>query len=139
MKTEILNLLLAIPLYYMPDENIEAFARAGNGDKEAPEMLFCFELDEDLYSSFEPDRKKFFSNRIFGGISSPEPAGLELPRGNYLFAQERELLDRDALSDMAAEIQLEGLWQRLKPGKKLYLRYLFEDGKTVSQLFRPLF
>ena len=61
---------------------------------------------------------------------------VELPAGNYLFAQKRESLDRESVINMAVEIQQEGLWQRLKPGRRLYLRRLFEDGSEVTQLFR---
>jgi hypothetical protein len=61
----------------------------------------------------------------------------ELPRGDYLFAQIRQVLNREEIVSMAVEIQKEGLWQRLKPGKRLYLRFLVEDGSFVTQLFRP--
>jgi hypothetical protein len=69
---------------------------------------------------------------------------LELPAGNYLFAQERRegnglraTLDRNEFVEMAIEVQKDGLWERLAPADRLYLRYLFEDGRAVSQVFRP--
>jgi hypothetical protein len=40
---------------------------------------------------------------------------------------------------MAIEQQKDGLWERLKPGNRLYLRILSEDGSPVTQLFRPYF
>jgi len=136
MELEILRLNLLSPLHYVPLENPDPFAyREGSG-----EMLFCFDLDEDERRSFEPDRTKLLKKLIFGGKSAGETAGemlLELPEGNYLFAQKREILSREDIIALAVEIQQEGLWQRLLPGKRLYLRYLFEDNKPVTQLFRP--
>ena len=111
-------------------------------------MLFCFELNEEQYRSFEPDKTALLSNLIFGGQAAcmdgkgkteAGPEFRELPPGDYLFAQKRELLSREDIINMASEMQSEGLWQRLKPGKRLYLRYLYEDGCQVTQLFRPYF
>ncbi|MDR2747573.1 MAG: hypothetical protein LBB77_09025 [Treponema sp.] len=62
---------------------------------------------------------------------------LELPRGRYLFAQERVFLERDGLIRMAVEIQKDGLWERLRLENRLYVRYLYEDGGIVTQVFRP--
>ena len=118
------------------------------------ERLFCFELDEREAGSFEPDKNGLLARLVFGGAAAGcepgwapggDPGGTkgaeetqpELPRGKYLFAQKREILSRDDIITMAVEIQQEGLWQRLEPGKTLYLRYLFEDGSFVTQLFRP--
>ena len=145
MKIEILNLRLTTSLFYTPIEKPEPFnytesSEAGHGT----EMLFCFDLDEDQYRSFEPEKDKIIKNLVFGGVYAGEKpdssaAGklLELAPGDYLFAQKRELLGRDEIIELVLEIQMEGLWQRLRPEKKIYLRYLFEDGKTVTQLFRP--
>ena len=118
MTINITRLNLLKPLYFAPDE--------GSGEK-----LFCFELDEAQYRSFEPEKAKFLENPVYGG------ADRELPQGDYLFAQKREVLSRQEIIDMAVEMQQEGLWQRLEPGKRLYLRCLFEDGCWVTQLFRP--
>jgi hypothetical protein len=63
---------------------------------------------------------------------------MELPRGRYLFAQERSFLDREAVLCMAVEMQKDGLWERLCLENRLYLRYLGEEGQAVTQLFRPL-
>ena len=137
METEIIRFNLLSPLCYVPGEDPDPFGyREGSGEK-----LFCFELDEAHYSSIEPDKTKLLGNLIFGGKAADKAAGaaetFELPKGNYLFAQKREILSQQDIIDMAAEIQQEGLWQRLLPEKKLYLRYLFEDGCFVTQLFRP--
>jgi len=137
-----MRLNLISPLYYCPREDPQPFGYTeGSGEK-----LFCFELDESQFRSIEPDKMKLLGNLLFGGDaagahgSAPAEAEGELwqlPQGNYLFAQKREILNREDIINLAAEIQQEGLWERLLPGKKLYLRYLFEDGRAVTQLFRP--
>jgi hypothetical protein len=140
MEIEISRLNLLSPLFCARVEGLSPFDyREGEGEK-----LFCFELDEAQYLNFEPEKEKFFARLIFAGtIADRKEAGenpgnlRRLPVGNYLFAQKREILTREDTEAMALEIQLEGLWQRLKPGKELYLRYLFEDGRGVTQLFRP--
>ncbi|MDR2760212.1 MAG: hypothetical protein LBB78_12625 [Spirochaetaceae bacterium] len=58
------------------------------------------------------------------------------PRGTYLFAQMRENLTRDQWIAMAMEVQQEGLWRRLQPETRLYLRYLQEDDRVVTQVWR---
>ena len=124
------------PLYYSPEAEGDPFAyREGNGEK-----LYCFEIDETQRLSIEPDAKTLIKKLVFGGIAAgPDsgPARLELPIGEYLFAQEREILSRDEIVAAAIEIQAEGLWQRLVPGNRLYLRYLYEDRSPVTQLIRP--
>jgi hypothetical protein len=137
----ILRFNLISPIYYVSQADIDPFAYR----EEKGEILFCFELDESQRLSFEPDRKVFLGSLVFSGKAvvgrTKETGGegdfSELPAGHYLFAQKRELLKRDDIINMAIEIQAEGLWQRLKTGKRLYLRYLFEDGSVVTQLFRP--
>ena len=134
MKTEILTLKLVYPLLYVQLNNPDPFAGPDT------ERLFCFELDEKEAAGFEPDRGKFPGKLVSGGMAAkpgPGEKAFELPRGDYLFAQKREILGREEIIDMAVEIQSEGLWRRLVPGKMLYLRYLFEDGSWVTQLLRP--
>jgi hypothetical protein len=63
---------------------------------------------------------------------------VELPAGLYLFTQAREFLDEAEVTVMALELQQEGLWQRLEMENRVYLRYLYEDGSAVTQLFRPI-
>ena len=121
MEIQILTLLF--PLYYTSTESDPFNYREEDGEK-----LYCFLLNENEYCSFEPNRETLLGRLVFSQV---------LPEGNYLFAQKREILSRDEIIDMAVEIQSEGLWQRLKPGKTLYLRYLFEDSKAVTQLYRP--
>jgi hypothetical protein len=137
MKPEIIRLNLLSPLYYVRDEEADPFGRReGSG-----EMLFCFELDPVQGLSIEPDEGRLLSALVFGGRAAgggaSEKAALQLPAGKYLFSQVREPVSREEIAGMAAETQKEGLWQRLSPGKELYLRYLFEDGRGVTQVFRP--
>jgi len=137
----ILRFNLVSPIYYLPQPDIDPF----DYKDDKVETLFCFELEKSQHLSFEPDRSKLPGLLVFCGKAADiclknEKAVkdyLELPGGHYLFAQKRELLCRDEVLDMAVEIQQEGLWQRLKIGTRLYLRYLFEDGSMVTQLFRP--
>ena len=134
---EIQRLILLAPLYCFPEADPDPFSwREGNGEK-----LFCFGIDETQLFRIEPDAKILLKKLIFGGnVVKPDYEGearQELPAGEYLFMQEREILGRDEIIAAAVEIQAEGLWQRLVPGNRLYLRYLFEDGCLVTQLFRP--
>ena len=127
---------LISPLYFSPLKDADPFCYW----EENGETVFCFELDEVQRMSIEPDKKTFLGTMVFGGKAAGSGAGkepLELPQGHYLFAQKRELLCRDEILAMAVEVQKEGLWQRLKLGEKLYLRYLYEDGCVVTQLYRP--
>ena len=130
------RLKLLAPLFYTPETEGDPFSyKEGNGEK-----LYCFEIDENQRLSIEPDAKTLLKTLVFGGSpakTDADKARLELPAGDYLFAQEREILGRDEIIAAVAEIQSEGLWQRLEPGNRLYLRYLFEDGCLVTQLFRP--
>lgn len=153
MEPEIFRLKLLAPLFYERETAPEPFAGPEEpGDDSAIEKLYCFELEEALCAEFEPDRRKFLCALVFGGrtagrgqdepIERPFPLGTfpketTLPAGDYLFAQKREVLSRDRIIDMAVEIHQEGLWQRLKLGKLLYLRYLYEDNSWVTQLYRP--
>jgi len=137
---EIQRLKLLAPLCYFPEAEPDPFSyMEGNGEK-----LYCFEIDETQRLNIEPDAKTLLKKLIFGGnAAAPDCAGAagggrtELPAGDYLFAQEREILGREEIIAAAVEIQAEGLWQRFEPGNRLYLRYLFEDGRGVTQLFRP--
>jgi hypothetical protein len=137
MEIQILTLLS--PLCYTEAKSDPFSYREEDGEK-----LYCFALNESESSSFEPDRKALLRHLIFSAnaIHPKEKENTEknlqlLPRGDYLFAQKREIISREDILDMAVEIQAEGLWRRLKPGNTLYLRYLFEDSKSVTQLYRP--
>ncbi|GHV63385.1 hypothetical protein AGMMS49587_13240 [Spirochaetia bacterium] len=129
-----IRLELCSPLRYRADSALVPFHyEAGAGD-----LLFCFDLDPDQSRSIEPEDACFLGSLVFAGRLTESPgAQLELPAGNYLFAQERDALNRDEFIEMAIEVQKDGLWERLTPAARLYGRYLFEDGRAVTQVFRP--
>jgi hypothetical protein len=80
-----------------------------------------------------------FAGEKLSGTETPHnKAAIQLPAGKYLFVQRREALNREDCLALAAEQQKDGLWERFALTEKLYVRYLFEDGKPVTQLFRPL-
>jgi hypothetical protein len=134
------RLNLIAPLFYAEEEggNIDPFGYAGTGGG----CLFCFGLQAPL--SFECDAERFLGPLETWGTelrAAPLPDEkklLVLPPGSYLFAQERKILHSREIIAMSVEIQQEALWQRLQPAKKLFLRYLFEDGHDVTQVFRPV-
>jgi hypothetical protein len=136
------RLELPAPLFYTPAADRDPFPQ-GTGpweEAEGKEFLFCFDIDESQGRSIEPDPPALLGPlRAAGFADSPDrpEGGLELPRGRYLFAQERTLLDREAVIRAAVEMQKDGLWERLCLENRLYLRYLHEDGAAVTQLFRP--
>jgi hypothetical protein len=133
----ILSLDLLNPLFYKAWEDLRPFEY--EGEREEGEILFCFEINPDQYRNFEP-HEPYLGPLIFKGVSAAEgeePARGQLPRGKYLFAQQREVLGQEDCIKMAWEVQKEALWRRLQPCPRLYLRYLFEDGRGVTQVFRP--
>jgi hypothetical protein len=144
MEIQILTLLS--PIYYTAADCHPADCHPFNYKEGDGEKLYCFMLNENECSSFEPAKETLLGRLVFSadaitGVPEEKAEGTlkALPTGNHLFAQKREILSRDEIIDMAVEIQAEGLWQRLKLGKTLYLRYLFEDSATVTQLYRPYF
>jgi hypothetical protein len=138
---QILKLHLESPLLYIRDERPEPFAC----DPAKGEFLFYFEIDRAQYRSIDPDWDAYLGRLISGGVLFPGSHGeagtdslLELPRGQYLFAQGEDIRDREGYIQMAVEVQREGLWRDLVLDRGLYLRYVYEDGKIRTQVFRPL-
>ncbi|MDR2480181.1 MAG: hypothetical protein LBD48_12840 [Treponema sp.] len=158
----LVRLDLCAPLLYAKAPDIEPFVyqaaeRESAADRNrqektlyCEETLCCFELDPAQSRSIEPDRDHFLGDLIFAGRGMGNglaeqhvpacngPEMVQLPAGRYLFLQKREALGREACIDLAIEQQKDGLWERLKPESRLYVRYLYEDGSVVTQLFRPL-
>jgi len=143
MEADISRLTLITPLFYTEEEALPFEYKEGDGEK-----LFCFRVNENQCMNFEPEKGQFPGNLIFSGravhadrimeCKTPDAKTIvELPRGDYMFAQKRKKLNHEEIIALAIEIHQETLWQRLIPGKKLFLRYLYEDGKTVTQLYRP--
>ncbi|MDR2951648.1 MAG: hypothetical protein LBU82_00240 [Treponema sp.] len=56
----------------------------------------------------------------------------------YVVPCGQESAGREKWLDMAVELQKDGLWEMFQLENRLYVRLLYEDGKRVTQLFRPL-
>jgi hypothetical protein len=142
-RPKLLKLELLAPLVYAEDRGLKPFENQGGpGDQAAgDDRLFCFETGAGQGGSIEPDPALFLGPLIFSGRTAKNAdsagEGWELPAGTYLFAQERRILNRDECIFMAIEIQKDGLWERLEPDSRLYLRFLTEDGRELTQVFRP--
>jgi hypothetical protein len=134
-ETPLVRLDLRAPLVYADAPELQPFT-FGGPDAEQQEQLFCFELDAEQSLSIEPDRERFLGDMLFSGRGSGDGTA-RLPAGLYLFTQRRQSLGREDCIDLAIEQQKDGLWERLKPENRLYLRFLYEDGDCVTQLFRP--
>jgi len=114
--------------------------------KQNEEILLCYEVNPVQGCSIEPDRDHFLGKLLFIGQKSPEITNkntegknlVSLSQGNYLFTQCRAdaVLIHDEWLDMAIEQQKDGLWEQNKLGNLLYVRFLFEDGEFVTQVFR---
>jgi len=140
--TPLTLLNLCTPLQYVRSEIGSALTVEG-------ETLFCYEVDSVQGGSIEPDRERFLGKLLFVGEKAAEtPSGdaektkeiVSLPQGDYLFMQCRcaAVLTPDEWLDLAIEQQKDGLWERNKPGALLYVRFLFEDGAFVTQVFRTV-
>lgn len=136
MKMNIMRLKLYAPLFYQSDESLAPF----DYSTLTSESLFCFELSASQCNTIEPDASCFIQRLLFKGKAIPSPSSqvdTELPAGKYVFAQEWGEISKEDTLFMALEVQKEGLWERLDLDNRLYVRYLVEDGKQVTQIFRP--
>jgi len=133
----LVRLDLRAPLLYTETPGLDAFD-CPPPSEEATEFLFCFELDQEQSQSIEPDPEKFLEGLVFSGknVQNQNKGDLELPAGLYLFAQQRGVIGREECMALAIEQQKDGLWEKIKLGNRLFLRYLYEDGSPVTQLFR---
>jgi len=147
----LIRLDLRAPILYTEAPELDAFA-CPSPCEDTQELIFCFELDQGQSQSIEPQADKFLGRLVFSGknvqnrqndtaykVSEAFMESLELPAGLYLFTQRRGVIDREEFIAMAIEQQKDGLWEKLKPGNRLFLRYLFEDNSPVTQLFRPYY
>jgi len=136
--TPLTLLNLCTPLLYVKSE------RQDTSILKNEEMLLCYEVNPVQGGSIEPDKERFLGKLLFIGEKPPEtPSGsaeglVSLPRGDYLFMQRRSgsVLAPDVWLDLAIEQQKDALWERNKPLNLLYVRFLFEDGAFVTQVFR---
>ncbi|MDR0442704.1 MAG: hypothetical protein LBH44_04770 [Treponema sp.] len=136
-RATLLKLDLRAPLEYTKTEDFTL------NITENDEFLLCFELDPVQSRSIEPERGLLLGDQIFAGRKSGDSGSLQaqkvtLPAGEYLFIQCRKALEQEKWLDMAMEQQKDGLWERHKLKNLLYVRYLYEDGAPVTQLFRPV-
>ena len=143
-----MNFKLLKPLYYIQVQE------APEKMTENEEFLLCYSLDSAQSRSIEPEKGLFpgfleFIGRKFPenflktreiGVLEGSQGQVDLPAGHYLFVQKRACvpLGPEEWLDLAIEQQKDGLWERNKLENRLYVRYLFEDGRFVTQLFRPV-
>jgi len=136
----LVRLDLRAPLLYTETQGLDAFDCRG---EDALEFLFCFELDQEQSQSIEPHPENFLGRLVFSGKNvqnqQDKQGNPELPAGLYLFAQRRGVIGRDECIALAIEQQKDGLWEKIKLGTRLFIRYLYEDGSQVIQLFRPFY
>lgn len=142
-EVSIKKLILTAPLVYRRDATL----RFPPGDAVRGEVLFRMALDPAQSRGIEPDRTAFPGSLEAAGYAlrreeaesrdSETPELLELPAGTYFFAQIWEPPDMETLIDMIIDVQQEGLWERFSLGGQLYIRRLFEDGRLITQIFRP--
>jgi hypothetical protein len=145
-ESSVIRLDLRAPLEYAAAPALAPFAwgeTAAPRFGAPPEQLFCFAINPAQGSSIEPKPELFLGALLFAGEASAPPPDaaprtpVQLPASVYLFTQRREALRREECIRLAIEQQKDGLWERHTLQDKLYVRYLFEDGKPVTQLFRP--
>jgi hypothetical protein len=160
-KTPLTLLNLCTPLQYnrstSQDPSLLKYEKLEN-----EEIILCYEVNPVQGSSIEPDQDYFLGKLLFIGQKLPESKVVStssatqgqnidtdereknnlvsLPQGNYLFTQYRseEVLSSDEWLDLAIEQQKDGLWERNKLLNLLYIRFLFEDGSFVTQVFRAV-
>jgi len=133
----LVRLDLRAPLLYTETPEIGAFGFPQSVES-TQEFLFCFDLDQEQSQSIEPDPEKFLEGFVFSGknVQNQNKGNLELPAGLYLFAQLRGVIGREECIALAIEQQKDGLWEKTKLGNRLFIRYLYEDGGPVTQIFR---
>jgi len=106
------------------------------------ETLLCYELNPAQSRSIEPLKELFPGKLLFTAqrAEDTEQGEFALPAGHYFLTQCRyeTVLNQDEWLDMAIEQQKDGLWERNKLGNLLYVRFLYEDGAFVTQLFRTI-
>ena len=135
-----LKLNLFIPLIY---SKIELKSAKKLEIPENEEMLLCYSLNPRQSQNIVPNPEEFLGNLVFAGQKTGEKTddkSVCLPQGKYLFVQQRSVkaLDQAQWLEMAVEQQKDGLWERSKLGDLIYVRYLYEDGACVTQVFREV-
>jgi len=136
--TPLTHLDLRAPLFFTKIDDLPSEIH------ENEEYLLCYDLNPAQSRSIEPDRELLPGTLVFAGRKADEDGSsqegaVSLPAGHYLFTQRRSG-DSHLFKwlDLAVEQQKDGLWERYKPENRLFVRFLFEDGSPVTQLFRVL-
>jgi hypothetical protein len=135
-EAPLVRLDLRAPLEYEEAPGLVPFACPPAAEA-VPELLFCFELDREQAGRIDPEAGRFLGELVFSGKGDGKQGKIQLPAGLYVFAQQRRALSREECVSMAIEQQKDGMWERLRLESRLYIRCLFEDGSSVTQLFRP--
>jgi len=138
---QLMNLDLRAPLFYAKTADPPPVSTANMAEQE--EILLCYDLDPAQSRNIEPKADQLLGPLVFSGRKSADSDNqqaqtVSLPAGKYLFVQCRELLDAEKWLELAIEQQKDGLWERNKPAPRLFVRFLHEDGKWVTQVFRPI-
>ena len=95
------------------------------------EDMLCYAINSEEAKRIDPQPDRYLD-------SGPEKTET-LSAGQYYITQIRkEQVENSELTDMAMELQKEGLWVRLKLENKLYVRSFSEDGHPVLQLWRKI-
>jgi len=110
---------------------------------ESGEFILCIKINTAESSNIEPDPSQFLGNLLYSGQKineNPAQEQVELPQGHYLFTQCRTntALNKEEWLDLAIEQQKDGLWERNKLKDLLYIRFLYEDGAFVTQIYRGI-
>ena len=134
----LIRLDLRAPLLYTETPGLNPFDCLPSSEA-ATEFLFCFELDQEQSQNIEPNPENFLGRLVFSGknVQNQQQGNPELPAGLYLFAQQRGVIGREECIALAIEQQKDGLWEKIKLGNRLFIRCLYEDGGSVTQIFRP--
>jgi hypothetical protein len=123
---------------YVKDNTLDPFSIESVKEADG-ERLFLFAVDAEQLKKSGSDAGCFArlieaGFELYDGEIHDEIA---LPRGKYYFTQERALLQKDAIVTMAGAIAEFAGHDGHKLENKLYLRYVYEDGSAVTQLFWP--
>jgi hypothetical protein len=130
------HLELYRPLTYVKDNSLDPFA-IESVNEVAGELLFVFGLDAERVKK-GGGGNDYFTRLLEAGYELYDGEihdEIAMPRGNYYFTQERALLKKDAIINMAGAIEEFAVNDGHKLETKLYLRYVYEDGSAVTQLF----
>jgi len=147
-KSSLIFLDLCTPLFYLCVNKLPS--KINQND----EFLLCYDLNPIQSLSIEPNKEDLAGTLVFSGYKAENSRFLPdklteqtliLPAGKYLFSQHRDVLSKEKTVDfykdwldLAIEQQKDGLWERYRLKNKLFVRYLFEDGKFVTQIFRVI-